>query len=43
MTSDWTYSGGCSDDAYKGTSAGDQSNFNLLERYEALPNNPYHE
>ena len=41
ITSDWTYSGGCSDDAYKGTSAGDQSNFNLLERYEALPNNPY--
>src|SRR5512136_2021390 len=41
LTSDWTYSGGCSDDAYKGTSAGDQSNFNLLERYEALPNNPY--
>lgn len=41
MASDWTYSGGCSDDAYKGTSAGDQSNFNLLERYEALPNNPY--
>lgn len=41
MSSDWTYSGGCSDDAYKGTSAGDQSNFNLLEKYEALPNNPY--
>jgi hypothetical protein len=41
LNSDWTYSGGCSDDAYKGTSAGDQSNFNLLERYEALPNNPY--
>ncbi len=41
ITSDWTYSGGCSDDAYKGTSSGDQSNFNLLERYEALPNNPY--
>lgn len=41
MTSDWTYAGGCSDDAYKGTSAGDQSNYNLLERYEALPNNPY--
>ncbi len=41
ITSDWTYSGGCSDDAYKGTSAGDQANFNLLERYEALPNNPY--
>jgi hypothetical protein len=41
LTSDWTYAGGCSGDAYKGTSAGDQSNFNLLERYEALPNNPY--
>jgi len=41
LVSEWTYSGGCSDDAYKGTSAGDQSNFNLLERYEALPNNPY--
>ncbi len=41
IASDWTYAGGCSDDAYKGTSAGDQSNFNLLERYEALPNNPY--
>ena len=41
MTSDWTYAGGCSDDAYKGTSSGDQANFNLLERYEALPNNPY--
>ena len=41
LNSDWTYSGGCSDDAYKGTSAGDQSNFNLLERYEALANNPY--
>ena len=41
MASDWTYAGGCSDDAYKGTSSGDQANFNLLERYEALPNNPY--
>jgi hypothetical protein len=41
LTSDWTYAGGCSDDAYKGTSAGDQSNYNLIERYEALPNNPY--
>lgn len=41
MSSDWTYAGGCSDDAYKGTSAGDQSNFNLLERYETLANNPY--
>jgi hypothetical protein len=43
MGSDWTYAGGCSDDAYKGTSAGDQSNYNLIERYEALPNNPYME
>jgi starch-binding outer membrane protein, SusD/RagB family len=41
ITSDWTYASSCADDAYKGTSAGDQSNFNLLERYEALPNNPY--
>jgi starch-binding outer membrane protein, SusD/RagB family len=41
LASDWTYAGGLSDDAYKGTSAGDQSNFNLLENYEALPNNPY--
>jgi starch-binding outer membrane protein, SusD/RagB family len=43
MTSDWTYAGGCSDDAYKGTSAGDQANFNLIEKYQALPNNPYME
>lgn len=41
LASEWTYSGGCSDDAYKGTSAGDQSYFNLIERYEALPNNSY--
>ena len=41
MASDWTYAGGLSDDCYKGTSAGDQANFNLLEKYEALPNNPY--
>jgi len=41
ITSDWTYAGACSDNAYKGTSTGDQINFNLLERYEALPNNPY--
>lgn len=41
LASDWTYAGGCSDDAYKGTSSGDQSNFNLIERYDALPSNPY--
>jgi hypothetical protein len=41
MGTDWTYGGGASDDCYKGTSAGDQSAYNLVERYEALPSNPY--
>jgi hypothetical protein len=41
MGTDWTYASGASDDAYKGTSAGDQSAFNDVERYEALPSNPY--
>jgi starch-binding outer membrane protein, SusD/RagB family len=41
MSSDWTYAGGCSDDAYKGTSSGDQSNFNAIERYEPLASNAY--
>lgn len=41
MGTDWTYASGASDDAYKGTSAGDQSAFNEVERYEALPSNPY--
>lgn len=38
---DWTYGGGASDDCYKGTSTGDQNNFNAVERYEALPSNAY--
>ncbi len=41
MGTDWTYASGASDDAYKGTSAGDQSAYNEVERYEALPSNPY--
>jgi hypothetical protein len=41
MATDWTYASGASDDAYKGTSAGDQSAFNEVSRYEALPSNPY--
>jgi hypothetical protein len=41
MATDWTYASGASDDAYKGTSAGDQSAFNEVERYEALSSNPY--
>ncbi len=41
MGTDWTYGSGASDEAYKGTSSGDQTNFNAVERYEALPNNPY--
>lgn len=41
MGTDWTYGGGASDDAYKGTSTGDQNNFNAVERYEALPSNAY--
>lgn len=41
MATDWTYGSGASDEAYKGTSAGDQTNFNAVERYEALPSNPY--
>lgn len=41
MGTDWTYASGASDDAYKGTSSGDQSAFNEIERYEALPSNAY--
>ncbi|MGC9353729.1 MAG: RagB/SusD family nutrient uptake outer membrane protein, partial [Mariniphaga sp.] len=41
MATDWTYGGGASDDCYKGTSTGDQNNFNAVERYEALPSNAY--
>ena len=41
MGTDWTYGSGASDDAYKGTSTGDQNNYNAVERYEALPSNAY--
>lgn len=41
MGTDWTYGGGASDDMYKGTSTGDQTNFNAVERYECLTTNAY--
>ncbi len=41
MSMDWTYGDCASDNAYKGTSYGDQTAFNTVERYEALPANPY--
>ncbi len=41
LGTDWTYGGGASDNCYKGTSTGDQNNFNAVERYEALPSNAY--
>lgn len=36
--SNWVYGGVASDDAYKGTDAGDQPEISFIERYEALPN-----
>ena len=41
MATDWTYGSCASDDAYKGTSAGDQNDFNYVERYQVLPSNMY--
>ena len=41
MGTDWTYGSCASDNAYKGTSYGDQNNFNKVERYETLPANHY--
>lgn len=41
LGTDWVYGSAASDDTYKGTSTGDQTAFNAVERYEALPNNPY--
>ncbi|MFO7581759.1 RagB/SusD family nutrient uptake outer membrane protein [Guyparkeria sp.] len=41
MATDWTYGECASDNAYKGTSYGDQAPFNLVERYEVLPDNGY--
>lgn len=39
--SNWVYGDVTSDDAYKGTDAGDQIEINPIERYEALPTNGY--
>lgn len=41
MATDWTYGSGASDDTYKGTTFGDQSAFNAVERYNVNPSNPY--
>ena len=41
MGTDWVYGSGASDDCYKGTESGDQTNFNDVERYEVLPTNSY--
>jgi starch-binding outer membrane protein, SusD/RagB family len=41
MGTDWTYGSITSDDCYKGTSAGDESTFQLIERYETGVTDPY--
>ncbi|MBS3772259.1 MAG: RagB/SusD family nutrient uptake outer membrane protein [Bacteroidales bacterium] len=41
LGTDWTYGGGASDNMYKGTSLGDQTAFNDVERYETRPDNVY--
>lgn len=41
MATDWTYGSVYSDDAYKGSSAGDQPFFNELERYQTSPISEY--
>lgn len=41
LGTDWTYGSGASDDCYKGSESGDQTNYNEVERYEALPTNAY--
>lgn len=41
LGTDWTYGGGASDNMYKGTSLGDQTPFNDVERYETRPDNVY--
>lgn len=41
MGTDWVYGGGASDNMYKGSTAGDQTPFNDLERYEVRPDNLY--
>lgn len=39
--SNWVFGDVTSDDAYKGTDAGDQIEINPIERYESLPTNGY--
>jgi hypothetical protein len=39
--SNWVYGGVASDDAYKGTDAGDQTDINPIERYNWSSANPY--
>jgi len=39
--SNWVWGDVASDDVYKGSNAGDQSDINQIERYETLPTNPY--
>ena len=41
MGTDWTYGSVPSDDCYKGTSAGDETTFNLIERYDIGVTDPY--
>ena len=41
MGTDWVYGSGAADDCYKGSEEGDQSQFNQVEQYAALPDNPY--
>jgi hypothetical protein len=41
LGTDWTYGSGASDDCYKGTTLGDQTPFNNVEKYQCLPTNPY--
>ena len=43
MATDWVYGDGYSDNAYKGSSAGDQPWFNELERYTTAPVGQYME
>lgn len=41
LGTDWVYGSITSDDSYKGTSAGDETTFNLIERYECDAFDPY--
>lgn len=41
MCTDWVYGSVTSDDCYKGTSSGDATTFNLIERYEVGVTDPY--